>query len=274
MTTVLTDIPTYGESKSISVDKKFYIVPKVTGIPYVVLEEGKEEIICGDTVTLRIITDEITTGITAQAEGSTATLSFVKKQGSQYIWEAAFIVPEIEDSGNMDITFTLKTDFGSKDVFGTDGQTTRIKTLKETIYVTALKLEDFRVTDLVKHSQYKDLYPLRRSDFTIDYIAGYYCTFQINAKGNPERVFADVSHNTSEVGTVELKKVGDSGTYGVWEGKYFAPFDTPQNTVISFNLEAVKGTAKYNYNEKESWDGETLVVVDTLLKDAKIQRTN
>ena len=270
----VTDIPAYGEAKSTSVDKKFYIVPKVTGIPYVVLDEGKEEIICGDAVTLRIITDEITTGITAEAEGKTIDLSFVKKQGSQYIWEAAFIVPEIEDSGNMDITFILKTDFGSKDVFGTDGQTTRIKTLKETIYVTALKLEDFRVTDLVKHSQYKDLYPLRRSDFTLDYIAGYYCTFQINAKGNPDRVFADVSHNTSVVGTVELKKVGDSGTYGVWEGKYFAPFDTPRNTVVSFDLEASKGTTKYNYNEKESWNGETLRVTDSILKDAVIARTN
>ena len=270
----VTDIPTYGEAKSTSVDKKFYIVPKVTGVPYVILEEGKEEIICGDTVTLRIITDEITTGITAQAEGSTATLSFVSKQGTQYIWETPFVIPEIEDSGNMDITFTLKTDFGSKDIFGTEGKTTRIKTLKETIYVTALKLDDFRVTDLVKHSQYKDLYPLRRPDFTLDYVAGYYCTFQINAKGNPERVFADVSHNTSEVGTVELKKVGDSGTYGVWEGKYFAPFDTPPNTVISFDLEAGKGSTKYNYNEKESWNGETLKVTDSILKDAVIARTN
>lgn len=270
----VTDIPAYGEAKSTSVDTNFYIVPKVTGVPYVILEEGKEEIICGDAVTLRIITDEITTGITAEAEGKTINLSFVKKQGSQYIWETPFVIPELEASGNMDITFTLKTDFGSKDVFGTEGKATRIKTLKETIYVTALKLDDFRVTDLVKHSQYKDLYPLRRPDFTLDYIAGYYCIFQINAKGNPERVFADVSHNTSEVGTVELKKVGDSGTYGVWEGKYFAPFDTPRNTVISFDLEARKGSTKYNYNEKESWDGETLVVVDTLLRDAKIQRTN
>lgn len=270
----VTDIPTYGEAKSTSVDKKFYIVPKVTGVPYVILEEGKEEIICGDTVTLRIITDEITTGITAQAEGSTATLSFVSKQGTQYIWETPFVIPEIEDSGNMDITFTLKTDFGSKDIFGTEGKTTRIKTLKETIYVTALKLDDFRVTDLVKHSQYKDLYPLRRPDFTLDYIAGYYCTFQINAKGNPERVFADVSHNTSGVGTVELKKVGDSGTYGVWEGKYFAPFDTPRNTVISFDLEARKGSTKYNYNEKESWNGETLEIKESLMKDAVISRTN
>ena len=107
-----------------------------------------------------------------------------------------------------------------------------------------------------------------------DYIAGYYCTFRIDAKGNPEGVLAEISHDGTSQESLELKKVGDSGTYGVWEGKYFAPFDTPKGTIISFDLEARKGSTKYNYNDKESWDGETLEIKESLMKDAVISRTN
>ena len=83
-----------------------------------------------------------------------------------------------------------------------------------------------------------------------------------------------MSHNGTEISTVELKKIGTNGSVGIWEGKYFAPFDTPKGTIISFDLEATKNTSRYNYNEKESWNGDTLEIKDTLLKDAAISRTN
>lgn len=198
----------------------------------------------------------------------------MKKDGNQYTWEASYKVPELSDSKMVDINFTVKTDYGSKDIFGTEGRTTRIKTLKESIYVTALKLEDFRVVDLVKHKDYEGKYPLRRPDFILDYITGYYCTFNIDAKGHPESVVAKVLHDDKEISNVNLQKIGSNGSVEIWEGKYFAPFDTPIGTVISFDLEAKKSTNKYNYNEKESWNGDTLKVVSSLLKDAVISRTN
>ena len=202
--------------------------------------------------------------------GTEVELQYKRSEDTNDIWEAEIIVPEIDNDAEVDVNFLVETDYGSYDVFGQDGQTTRIKTMKETVNVIALKLEDFRVVDMVKHAEYKDQYPLRHSDFLLNYIAGYYVTFRIDSKGNPDEVFADVAINAGDPQRVNLNKVDAN----VWEGKYFAPYNTPTDSIISFNLEATKSSSFFNYNDKNNWDGETLIVVDTLLKDAKIQRTN
>ena len=67
-----------------------------------------------------------------------------------------------------------------------------------------------------------------------------------------------------------MKKTG----LNTWEGKYFAPYDTPGSSIISFKLIAEKGPSSYNYNEKESWDGKTLRVVGSVLEDMQVNRTN
>lgn len=268
----VTDIPTFGAAKTVEVVKNFYVVPEMELTSMVKSE--KDEILCGDTVTLTASSDIYTKSVTAEILGKEVSLSEASRDENKIYWEAPFTIPEIDESKEVEITFESRTDYGSKDVFGTDGKTTRIDSCRSFISVTALKLEDFRVIDLVCHPEYKDLYPLRRDSFTLNYIAGYYCTFNIDAKGNPEKVFAKVKHNGADVSTVELKKIGTNGNIGIWEGKYFAPFDTPKNTVISFELEATKNISSYNYNEKESWSGDTLKIVASLLKDAVISRTN
>lgn len=264
----VTDIPLYGTAKTTAATSKFYVVPEITATPYIISE--KDEIIVGDTLLLRVVTDKITTKITAEMLGTEVELQYKRSEDTNDIWEAEIIVPEIDNDAEVDVNFLVETDYGSYDVFGQDGQTTRIKTMTEKVNVIALKLEDFRVVDMVKHAEYKGKYPLRHPDFLLNYIAGYYVTFRIDSKGNPDDVFADVSIDGDTPQKIELKKVDAN----VWEGKYFALYDTPKDSIISFNLEATKSSSFFNYNDKNSWDGETLIVVDTLLKDAKIQRTN
>ena len=267
----VTDLPMYGEPVTVVTESTNYIIPEITAVPEIVLQDGKDEVIVGDTVTVRIETDEFTTGVKAKALTEETTLSYRGVSNGKHIWESQLTIPEVEESGEMGIEFKLTTDYGSQDVFGVSGQVTRTKTITETINVTALKLIDFRITDMKNNKKYDGLYPLTIPDFLLDYIAGYYVTFRIDSKGNPDKVTANVEIDTDGSSKiVNMEKVG----LNTWEGKYFAPYDTKEGSIISFKVVAEKGTSHYNFNEKEGWDGHVLTVVGDVLGDLQVIRTN
>lgn len=217
--------------------------------------------ITGETITLKAQTTQYVNTVTVDFLGQTITLNHVSTVGQTKYWEKDFVIPDtVSSSGNYPATFTATDNYGQ----------TATHTIS--IYVTALKLTDFRVIDIVNHDTYS--YPLTRVNLPVDYKTGYYVTFRINAKGNPVSVKAKVYNDDTLDKEVTLAQVGTSGTDTIWEGKYYSDAHLTDGTYIIMDLTAYKGTTTYNYNLKEGWDGRVLRVSGTALEDARINRTN
>ena len=273
VTANIIDIPTYGEPASASITKRFYVVPTMTGTSQII--HDKSEVICGDTVKLRVNTDYIAEKVVVEVLGTTLDLVKVSETGNNAVWELEYTIPELDDTQDVNFKFTLTTFFGSQDIYGNTTTPTRTKTINQTVNVVALKLEDFRITGMVNHDFFSYSFPIFKDNMPVDYIAGYYVTLQVDAKGNPEQVISKVSTDGGLTSTnLEFKLVGNNGTKGVWEAKYFLDNKSAIGTIVNNDITAYKNTTSYNYNDKEVWDGDTLKVVSGLEKDIIIKRTN
>ena len=273
ITATVTDIPTYGAPISASKTEKFYVVPNLTGISQIL--HDKDEVLCGDTVTLRVNTDYITDAVQVTVLSDTIDLVKVSESNGNVVWEAPYTIPELPDTQDVNFKFTLSTYFGSQDIFGNTNTVTRVKTINQTINVIALKLEDFRVTEMINHDYFNYSYPIFKENMPVDYIAGYYVTLKIDAKGDPTQVISKVSTDGGATSTnLEFTKTGVNGTKSIWQARYFIEPSALEGTIITNDITAYKNTTTYNYNTKEVWDGETLRVVSGLEKDIIIKRTN
>ena len=271
----ITDNPTYGDPKTTIVSKEFYVVPELQLQSEIIRNNPGDEIMCGDTITLKVRTDYITDNVKVTVLGNTHNLIKKSSTSIEDIWELDYTIPELDETQDVNFKFTAETKYGSQDIYANPNTVTRIKTSNTIVNITALKLENFKVTDMVNHEVYSYAFPISKDKLPIKYIAGYYTTLEIEAKGNPNEVSAIVSYsNTPDTEVLKFTKVDQVGTKGIWQAKYYSDPNLLKNVSIYFTLEATKNTSSYNYNAKESWDGHTFIVDGTSTTDILIKRDN
>ncbi len=263
-------IPPYdsGDAKTTTVTKNYYIIPELslTGN-----YEGNDEVAVGDTIKLKSKTSKETENVYCTLAGTNYVLSKVSEDSNFAYWEKNIVVPDsITESGTYYLNFAGSTTYGG------NGNITREIRDSVPIDIVALKLINFRITDIVNHPDVS--FPYTKEMLVnelIKYKAGYYVTFQIDSKGKPDNVYGriDIGNNGSVDQVINLTRVayGDTET---WQGRFYtSPYLTP-GTVISIKLDCIKGPTTYNYNLKESWDGRSLIVNGSALQDGRINLTN
>lgn len=260
-------VPPYQpeDRKTTYVTKNLYVIPEISLLAS--YDHPGGEILVGDTITLRAVTSKEVTKVTCEFNGTTLNLVNTSSDSYSKTWTLPFVIPEtVLDSGTYILKFTASTNYGG------NGSITRSVTQNVNIDIIALKLINFRISNIINHPHLS--YPISKDNCPVNYKTGYYATFQINAKGNPSSVKAEISVDGSLDKTVSLTNVGTSGNETIWEGRYYSASSLPNGSIIRANLTAYKGSLEYNYNSKETWDGRILIVNGTALQDSIINRTN
>ena len=263
-------IPPYdsGDAKTTTVTKNYYIIPELslTGN-----YEGNDEVAVGDTIKLKSKTSKETENVYCTLAGTNYVLSKVSEDSNFAYWEKNINIPDsITESGTYQLQFVGSTAYGG------NGNITREIRDTVSLNIVALKLINFRITDIINHPDVS--FPYTKDmliNQLIPYKSGYYVTFQIDSKGKPDNVYGriDIGNNGSVDQVINLTRVayGDTET---WQGRFYtSPYLTP-GTVISIKLDCIKGPTTYNYNLKESWDGRSLIVNGSALQDGRINLTN
>jgi len=264
-------VPPYQSTdvKTVTVAKNYYIVPElsVTGS----YESTNTEIMVGDTIKLKAKTDKMTESVCNTINGTKFVLSKTSEDSNFAYWEKNIVIPEsITESGTYYLNFTGSTTYGG------NGSVTREVRDSVQINITALKLINFRITDIVNHPDV--IFPYTKDmliNQLISYKAGYYVTFKIDSKGKPDSVYGkiDISNNGSIDQVINLTKVA-SGDTEIWQGRFYTTPYLSTNTVISIKMDCSKGSTTYNYNEKENWDGRSLISNGSALQDGRVNLTN
>jgi len=264
-------VPPYKstDAKTVSVTKNYYIIPELNLSAG--FESTNSEIMVGDTVKLKAKTSKETENVTCTLEGTTFTLNKVSEDSSFAYWEKNISIPDsITESGTYYLNFTGTTSYGG------NGSVTR--EVKDTVSldIVALKLINFRITDIVNHPDVN--FPYTKNMLVnelIKYKTGYYVTFRIDSKGKPYNVYGriGVGNNGSMDQIINLTKVA-SGDTETWQGRFYTSPYLSADTVISIKLDCSKGATTYNYNVKENWDGKSLIVNGSALQDGRVNLTN
>lgn len=262
-------VPPYKSSDPITVYKtrNYYVVPQISMSAGV---EHDGEVQVGHSIKLKATTSKEVEKVTCNFNGELLNLRNVKS-GNSKEWELDYVIPETIEGGTYQLQFKAQTTYGG------NGRTTREVRQDVPIDITSLKLINFRITDIVNHPHLT--FPITKEmleNNLVEYKTGYYVTFQINAKGKPTSVKADIDikDNGTVDETVSMAKVGTAGQEQIWEGRFYTNARLADNTVISIELEAKKGKNIYKYNDKENWDGRSLIIKGSALGDARINRTN
>ncbi|WP_326910681.1 family 16 glycoside hydrolase [Sedimentibacter sp. MB31-C6] len=260
-------IPPYEPNSALStyVTKTYYVVPDISVVGN--FSSSNPEIIVGDTISLTATTNKEVTGVTANLSSATVNMTKVNTVGETTYWEGSMVIPEtITDTGTYDLQYVARTNYGSE-----TGVTTKEMTNTIPIDIVALRLLNFRITDIVNHDTVT--FPYTKDmlvDDLIDYKTGYYVTFRIDSKGNPDNVDADIFENSTLKQQIDLVKVSSSGSSETWEGKFFTSARLPEGTEISIRVDCNKGATIYDYNAKEGWDGKSLRVSGSALQDGRV----
>ncbi len=264
-------VPPYasGDAKTATVTKVYYLIPELslTGS----FESENTEVIVGDTITMKAKTSKETENVYCVFAGTNYVLSKVSEDSNFAYWEKNVVVPDsITESGTYYLNFAGSTTYGG------NGNITREIRDSVPIDIVALKLINFRITDIVNHPDVS--FPYTKEMLVnelIKYKAGYYVTFRIDSKGKPDSVFGrvDIGNNGSIDQIINLTKVA-SGDTETWQGRFYTPSALAINTIISIKLDCLKGTVTYNYNTKENWDGQSLITGGSALQDGRVNLTN
>lgn len=260
-------IPPYEPNSALStyVTKTYYVVPDISVVGN--FSSSNPEIIVGDTISLTATTNKEVTGVTAKLSLATVSMTKVNTVGETTYWEGSMVIPEtITDTGTYDLQYVARTNYGSE-----TGATTKEMTHTVPIDIVALRLLNFRITDIVNHDTVT--FPYTKDMLVndlIDYKTGYYVTFRIDSKGNPDNVDADIFENSTLKQQIDLVKVSSSGSSETWEGKFFTSARLPEGTEISIRVDCNKGSTVYDYNAKESWSGRSLRVSGSALQDGRV----
>ena len=140
--------------------------------------------------------------------------------------------------------------------------------------VLSLKLINFRITDIVNH--FDITYPYTKDmliNNLIEYKTGYYVTFQIDSIGKPNSVNSTILVDNISDQNVVLEKTS-SGTTETWQGKFYTNARLDEGKIISIKTSCNKGPVIYDYNQKENWDGRSLIIKGSALQDGRINLTN
>ncbi len=274
ITLTVTDKPpippyTSTDAKSAVVTKYYYIVPELnlTGS----FESSKTEIMVGDSIKIKATTNKMTDSVKCSLGGTIFTLSKISEDSNNAYWEKDITIPDtITESGTYQLQFIGSTTYGG------GGSVTREIRDTVSLDIIALKLINFRITDVVNHPhisfpQTKDMLQAE----LIKYKAGYYVTFRIDSKGKPDTVTGriDIGNNGSVDQVINLTKVA-SGDTETWQGRFYTSAYLPASTVISIKLDCKKGTVIYDYNLNENWYGRSLITEGSAFIDGRVNLTN
>nr|WP_312579569.1 hypothetical protein [Sedimentibacter sp.] len=264
-------IPPYAstDAKSAQITKSYYIVPEISLVGS--LESDKSEIMIGDSIKLKAKTSKMANTVGCNLNGTGYALSKVSEDSNYAYWEKNITIPDsITESGTYQLQFVGKTTYGG------NGNITREVKDNVPIDIVALKLINFRITNIVNHPYIT--FPYTKDmllSALIPYKTGYYVTFQIDSKGKPDNVYGriDIGNNGPIDQNISMTKVitGDTET---WQGRFYSSAHLPVNTIICIKLDCSKGSVTYNYNEKESWDGRSLITEGSALQDGRVNLTN
>ncbi len=264
-------VPPYAstDAKSATVIKYYYIIPELslTGS----FESSKTEIMVGDSIKVKATTNKMTEAVSCALADSTYALNKTSEDSNFAYWEENIIIP---DSITESCTYQLQ--FVGSTTYGGNGSVTREIRDTVSLDIIALKLINFRITDVVNHPHIS--FPKTKDMLQaelIKYKAGYYVTFQIDSKGKPDTVTGriDIGNNGSMDQIINLTKVASVDTE-TWQGRFYTSAYLPAGTVISIKVDCNKGATIYDYNLKESWDGRSLVVNGSALMDGRVNLTN
>lgn len=139
--------------------------------------------------------------------------------------------------------------------------------------VIGLKLTDYRITNVVNPIAALN-YPIYTASMPLNVKAGYNVTFKVNVTGKADSVYVNIKDsNGKDYGKVSLVKEKDIDSIRSEWSYVFAPdIDTKDNTIIITNLYSTKNSFIYNYNLKESWNGQTLKIGGNAREDVVIYR--
>lgn len=260
-------IPPYevGSELSTYVTKTYYQIPDISiNGSYT---SPNTEIIVGDTLSLSATTNKEVTAVTAVLNGKTVSLTKDSTAGENVYWRGTLEVPSsITVSGSYTLQFQAKTNYGSN-----TGAITKEVYHDLSLNIIALRLMNFRITGIVNHTNVT--FPYTKDMLVsnlINYKAGYYVTFQIDSKGNPDSVNADIYEGSTKKQDIALTKISSSGGTETWQGKFFTTARLAEGTEISIKIDCTKGATGYDYNVKEGWNGKSLRVSGSALSDGRI----
>lgn len=265
-------VPPYKntDKKTVYTTKKYYIIPQIS-MTAGFTTQNKEEIQVGDIIKLKAETSKEVEKVTCKFNGKHITLKNTKNNSTKE-WEIDYVIPDtIAKSSRYYLEFTGETTYGG------NGKVTRKVENIVPIDIVALKLINFRITDIVNHPHLT--YPITKNMLQkklIQYKAGYYVTFKINAKGKPTNVKAkiEIGENGHIDQTINMKRVDTDGLEQIYEGRFYTNARLKKDTIISIELEANKDKNFYNYNIKEGWNGRSLIVKGSVFQDVRINLTN
>lgn len=263
-------VPPYQstDAKMVTVTKQYYIVPelRMTGS-----FEGNSEVAVGDTIKLKAITSKETENVSCNFAGTNYVLNKVSEDSNFAYWGKNIVVPDsISESGTYYLNFVGSTTYGG------NGNITREIRDSVPIDIVALKLINFRITDIVNHQHVT--FPYTKDmliNQLIPYKSGYYVTFKIDSKGKPDNVYGriDIGNNGNTEQVISLTKVA-SGDTETWQGRFYTSPYLSASTVISIKLDCSKGSTTYDYNLKENWNGRSLITNGSALQDGRVNLTN
>lgn len=271
------------DKETISITKDYYFIPEIRFIEDPSFTHDGEEVIIGDTINVKTVTSKEVTSVKMTLENETIELNRVSTSGNSSTWEQEYVIPEdLVDKEGYELIFEASTNYGG------NGLDTRKIKHSVPIDITVLKLINFRITDIVNHKpwwqkEYPSLNlhrdikanPIYIDEMAVPYKAGYYVTFMIDSKGKPDTVTSKVTIDmTPKPAPVTINLSRYNGDPDIWIGRYHSSARIPVGSIINMELEATKGTRKYNYNEKEPWNGQTLKVEGSALQDGRVNRTN
>ncbi|HBN05706.1 MAG TPA: hypothetical protein DD434_07955, partial [Bacteroidales bacterium] len=264
-------IPPYasGDAKIATVTKNYYIVPELSLIGS--FENAKSEILVGDTIRLKAKTSKETENVSCTFAGTNYILGKVSEDSNFAYWEKDITIPDsVTESGRYYLNFIGSTTYG-----GSGSATREIKD-SVPIDIVALKLINFRITDIVNHPNisFPQTMEMLKTEI-VPYKAGYYVTFRIDSKGKPDNVYGriDIGNNGSIDQVINLTKVA-SGDTETWQGRFYTSAYLSAGTIVSIKLDCTKGTVVYDYNLKENWNGRSLITNGSALQDGRVNLTN
>lgn len=261
-------IPPYqiGDEKSVVVTKSYYIVPEITLTGSF---EGNTEVVVGDTIKIKAKTNKQVTDVEAKFGSDLIKLVKISEDSQYLYWEKNYSIPEsITESGTYFIDYNAYTNYGG------NGNNTRKVEDKVPIDITALKLYNFRIIDIVNHFDVS--FPYTKAQLInklIDYKTGYFVTFLMDSKGKPDSVNSKILLNGILDQQIVLEKIS-TGDTETWQGKFYTNARMDVDKIISIFTNCRKGTLTYDFNEKENWNGKSLIIKGSALQDGRINLTN
>ncbi|MGD9678890.1 MAG: hypothetical protein AB7V16_11170 [Vulcanibacillus sp.] len=264
-------IPPYEINSELStyVTKTYYQIPDISiNGSYI---SPNTEILVGDVLSLSATTNKEVTAVTATLNGKIVSLTKDSAAGESVYWKGTLEVPSsITVSGNYTLQFQAKTNYGSN-----TGAITKEVYHDLSLNIIALRLMNFRITSIVNHTD--EIFPYTKDMLVsnlINYKAGYYVTFQIDSKGNPDSVNADIYEGSTKKQDIAFTKISSGGGTETWQGKFFTSARLAEGTEISIKVDCTKGATDYDYNVKENWDGRSLITNGSALMDGRVNLTN